>query len=103
MHTRIHKDKLDVNIWIYKTMDIHIERFGCDTRALFSTFQRNESAHKFSSLRRLKDLAHEDTDYNWLWALSSHKGAVVQQAQFVEALRLRLECAGPDEVVACRI
>ena len=52
-------------------------------------------------LNRIADIQHRDQDHSWLWALSPHKGPVMENEAYVEALRLRLGIAGPSEAVHC--
>ena len=54
-----------------------------------------------TDLRRLRELTDLETDHSWLWALSPHKGPVLDSAEHTEAVRLRLGIAGPTEPVAC--
>ena len=42
-------------------------------------------------------------DHSWLWRLSKHRGPILTDEEFVEALRLRLGCAGPTDPVDCGI
>lgn len=56
-----------------------------------------------SSLRRLDELSHKDVDHTWLWRQSSHRGARLDEREYVEAVRVRLGNAGPDEVVPCAL
>jgi len=63
---------------------------------------RGGTAQDLPALRRLNDLADPECDHNWLWNLSRHRGPVLQPAQYVEAVRVRLGAAGPSEPVLCR-
>lgn len=56
-----------------------------------------------ASLRRLDELSHPDVDQSWKWSLSRHHGASLTNAQFIEAIRLRLGCAGPSEPIPCAL
>jgi hypothetical protein len=56
-----------------------------------------------ASLRRLDELSHPDVDHSWMWSLSRHHGASLTNAQFIEAIRLRLGCAGPSEPIPCAL
>ena len=63
---------------------------------------RCDAAQDLPALRRLNDLADPECDHTWLWNLSRHRGPVLQPAQYVEAVRVRLGAAGPSEPVPCR-
>ena len=56
-----------------------------------------------TGLRRLQDLAHAESDHTWLWALSRHKGPVLDADIYVDAVRIRLGIAGPSEVLPCEL
>ena len=58
---------------------------------------------KSTDLRRLNELSHKDTDHTWLWALSPHKGPVLDATDHIEATRLRLGIAGPTDPIPCRL
>ncbi len=61
------------------------------------------AAGRSSAMMRLEELADPETDHAWLWHLSKHRGPVLQSDEYVEALRVRLGCAGPAEPVACAL
>ena len=50
----------------------------------------------------MDDLAHLECDHGWLWNLSKYRGPVLHPAQYVEAVRVLLGAAGPDEPGPCR-
>ena len=51
---------------------------------------------------RLSDLAHHDTSHSWLWALCAAQGpAIDDDAEFIEAVRVRLGTGGPGDVAVC--
>ena len=50
---------------------------------------------------RLEDLAHPDTDHTWLWAPTPAQGRVLEDREFVEAVRLRLGVGGPPDTATC--
>ena len=77
---------------------IHIDGFNRDR--LRGQFQ--EIADE-PSLRRLDELSHADVDHSWMWSLSRHRGPKLSNAEFVEAIRIRLGVAGPAEPVACTL
>ena len=56
-----------------------------------------------AGVHRLEELQHKENDHSWLWALSKHKGPVLQPQEYVEALRIRLGCAGPSNPVPCHL
>ena len=53
--------------------------------------------------RRLRELSHPDVDHTWLWRLNKHRGSILSEEEFIEALRLRLGCAGPIEPTICQL
>ena len=55
------------------------------------------------SLRRVDELQHADNDHTWLWALSKHRGPVLPDIDFIEALRNRLGIASLIDVVPCTL
>jgi hypothetical protein len=55
------------------------------------------------SLRRVDELQHADNEHMWLWPLSKHRGPVLPDVDFIEALRIRLGIAGPIDVVPCTL
>jgi hypothetical protein len=74
-----------------------------DQQIRLDLLNRHQSSGNDPALRRLADLAHPDCSHEWLWALSRHKGPVLDSQHYVEALRLRLGCAGPSEPVPCAL
>jgi hypothetical protein len=52
-------------------------------------------------LRRLRELRNLSTDHTWLWALSPHHGRMLDDDEFVEAVRVRFGAGGPMEPVMC--
>lgn len=51
---------------------------------------------------RLDDLAARGTSHSLLWALSPHQGPVIEEdAEFAEAVRVRLGSGGPPDVGVC--
>eukprot|EP00973_Karenia_brevis_P072495 10071174-Karenia_brevis.AAC.1 len=74
-----------------------------DQREAQKLLAMHESACNTPALNRIYDLAHKDTDHAWLWHLNKHHGPVMQQDEYVEALRIRVGAAGPTEVVPCAL
>ena len=60
------------------------------------------AAQDLPAWHRLSELADPECDHTWLWNLSKHRGPVLQPAEYVEAVRVRLGAAGPSEPVPCR-
>ncbi len=55
------------------------------------------------SMRRIRELSDKDVDHTWLWRLNRQHGPILPDAEFVEALRLRLGTAGPADPVPCAL
>ena len=72
-------------------------------------YQRSELRHAMqesadeSGLRRLEELSDNTVDHTWLWNLSRHRGPILTNAQFIEAVRIRLGAAGSDEPIPCAL
>ena len=64
---------------------------------------RHESAGNATAVRRLDELSHPDTNHEWLWALSCHRGPLLDASDYVEAVRVRVGAAGPSEPVPCNL
>ena len=60
-----------------------------------------EDSENHPATRRLDELCHKDMSHSWLWHLSKHRGLVFSNEEFLEAVRIRLGCAGPTEPVPC--
>jgi len=60
-----------------------------------------EDSENHPATRRLDELSHKDVTHSWLWHLSKHRGPVLSNEEFLEAVRIRLGCAGPTEPVPC--
>eukprot|EP00974_Lingulodinium_polyedra_P123716 11187865-Lingulodinium_polyedra.AAC.1 len=43
---------------------------------------RHEAAGNATALRRLDELSHPDTNHEWLWALSRHKGPLLDARDY---------------------
>ena len=61
------------------------------------------TAESIPDLHHLDALGHKQCNHDWLWALSPNHRPTLQNDEFVEAVRLRLGAAGPEEPVPCRI
>ena len=62
------------------------------------------AAHgKTHDLRRLRELAHDQVDHTWLWALSPHEGPALDAIDHREAIRIRFGIAGPTDAVDCKL
>ena len=60
-----------------------------------------QSAHRWPDISRINELSDGRVNHTWMWALSPHHGAVMSDAEYVEAVRLRLGTAGPTEPLTC--
>ena len=88
------------------TTAMHIQKViyaAVDSRRSAELLQALREEGDVSSLRRLEELNHAETDHSWLWALSKHRGPVLRPDQYVEAVRVRLGIAGPSEPVPCHL
>ena len=74
-----------------------------DERDFDALLTERACAGDSAALHRLAELGHEENDHAWMWHLSKHRGPVLTNDQFVEALRVRLGAAGPEEAVPCAL
>ena len=58
-------------------------------------------AHSWANVNRLKDVAHAKVKHGWLWALNDKHGPILHPGEYVDAVRVRLGAAGPDEPAPC--
>lgn len=65
--------------------------------------QEMEASGQTADLNRLKEIADPDCNHMWLWALNPQHGPVLQDDEFVEAVRLRLGAGGPSDAVPCAL
>ncbi len=65
--------------------------------------QEMQSAEQHPDARRIAEVSDSGCNHEWLWALSPQHGPVLQEDEFVEAVRLRLGAGGPEEPVQCRL
>ena len=49
----------------------------------------------------MNELQDKGQDHTWMWALSAHRGPVMEDEDHIEAVRLRLGIAGPIDVTPC--
>ena len=63
----------------------------------FSSITRRNA----TSDARLRGLSSSAVDHTWLWKLNPHKGPYCKTNEFVDAVRVRLGCAGPTEPTEC--
>ena len=88
------------------TTTLHIQRkifTAIDVRSRGQILANLRSEGDASGERRLRELRHKDNDHTWMWALSKHKGHVLQPEEYVEAIRIRLGVAGPSDPVPCHL
>eukprot|EP00973_Karenia_brevis_P094146 12421015-Karenia_brevis.AAC.1 len=52
---------------------------------------------RWPDARRLRELTDPECDHEWLWATDPNKGKILGARDYVDAVRLRLGAAGPDE------
>ena len=53
------------------------------------------------AVNRINEFADPEVDRSWLWQLNKHHGPSLTSDEFVEAVRVRLGCAGPTDPVPC--
>ena len=59
-------------------------------------------AEALYDVQRVQDLAAEGNAHGWLWALAPQQSAIIEEdAEFVEAVRVRLGDGGPPDVGLC--
>ena len=63
--------------------------------------KHHEDSGNYAAVRRIEELSHKEVHHGWLWHLSQHHGPVLSNEEFLEAVRVRLGCAGPTEPVPC--
>ena len=85
---------------------LHIQQLimrRVDARKVAAVRESMDASSDESGLRRLDELQHEDQDHTWMWALSPHRGPVMDSEDYVEAIRLRLGVAGPVDAIPCAL
>ena len=63
--------------------------------------KHHQDSENHSAIRRLDELSDPDVSHGWLWHLNKHRGPLLSCEEFLEAVRIRLGCAGPTECVPC--
>ena len=63
--------------------------------------EKYTAEQRWDDLERLQDLVADDANHEWLWAVSSKKNNVMNDKDYVGAIRLRLGCGGPEELATC--
>ena len=84
----------------------HIQRLimhKIDDRRVAAVLHKMGESCDVAGLRRLDELQHRDQDHTWMWALSPHRGPVMESGDYLEALRLRLGVAGPTDAAPCAL
>ena len=62
-------------------------------------YHYHRESGNFPVFRRLKE--DPNVDHGWLWFLNVPHGPVLSDIEFVTAVRVRLRCAGSDELTQC--
>jgi len=70
----------------------------CIAHGLVNQYTTQE---RWADLHRLSDLSDKEASHDWLWAVDPHKGKPLEADDYVEAVRLRLGCGGPEEAGVC--
>ena len=63
--------------------------------------QQFETIENHTAVRRIDELTDANVCHTWLWHLSKHHGPVLTSEEYLEAVRVRLGCAGPTDPVPC--
>ena len=63
--------------------------------------QQFEAAENHTAVRRLNELSDINVSRTWLWHLNKHHGPLLSAEEHLEAVRVRLGCAGPTDPVPC--
>ena len=82
----------------------HVQRIimRCiDARRVALVRQGMSDRADIAGLNRMDDLQDKGQDHTWMWALSKHRGPVMDDEDHIEAVRLRLGIVGPIDVVPC--
>ena len=61
----------------------------------------HQEAQNVDAVHRLDELSHPTTDHTWLWRINPRHGAILEEEEYVDAVRMRLGTAGPTEVSPC--
>ena len=61
----------------------------------------HENEGSWGAHARRLELGAAEVDHTWLWQLDPHHGPVMEPDEYVESVRLCLECAGPGEPAPC--
>ena len=72
-----------------------------DARRVALVRQGMSDRADIAGLNRMDDLQDKGQDHTWMWALSKHRGPVMDDEDHIEAVRLRLGIVGPIDVVPC--
>ena len=72
-----------------------------DTSVHLGLLQMQEQEGSWGPRARLQELGDAEIDHTLMWRLNPHHGAVMEPAESVDSVRLRLGCAGPWEPVPC--
>ena len=63
--------------------------------------KHHQDSENHCANRRLDELSDREVSHGWLWHLNKHRGPLLTNEEFLEAIRIRLGCAGPTEPVPC--
>ena len=63
--------------------------------------QQFETMENHTSVRRIDELSDINVCHTWLWHLNKHHGPALTPEEYLEAVRVRLGCAGPTDLVPC--
>ncbi len=70
----------------------------CVAQGLLNKFAQEQ---RWDDKDRMQDLVAEDANHEWLWAVHAKKNKVMNNEEYVSAVRLRLGCGGPEEPSVC--
>lgn len=63
--------------------------------------QQFEAMENHTAVRRREEFSDANVCHTWLWHLNKHHGSVLSSEEYLEAVRVRLGCAGLTDLVPC--
>ena len=85
---------------------VRIQRRLCahlDERRFAAVWVGVEQRGDAAAIARLRELSDPDVDHSWLWSLCPHRGVVLSDDVFLDAIRARMGVAGPLEPAECAL
>ena len=87
---------LDTYIYIYIYIFIYVSISIPETLR-----KHHQDSNNFPAIRRLDELSDPEICHGWLWHLNKHRGPLLSNEDFREAVRGSLGCAGVTNPVPC--